>query len=241
MLGGGTSAFLRLGNHAAAEQAASYIGRQHKFLLSQLTATVGGQPDAHPQRHRRIRWRPQPRRGAVRSFTWDLATGPSGTSTSRNLPTGLSWADGANWSDAEATQRVYEYAVEPTALQQLPDSAPLLTVECDPELASMRAVSAGSASLLHRSARDDIAQLAPASPARWPDRPVRPSEPIYRLRRRGLAGRGDHRAAIVPDRSRLKLSRFSCQGIPYGATLAELSFPAIRLFWTLGQWGLDAG
>ena len=42
LLGGGTPAFMRLGNHAEAEQAASYIGRQHKFVLSQLTATVGG-------------------------------------------------------------------------------------------------------------------------------------------------------------------------------------------------------
>jgi hypothetical protein len=42
MLGGGTPAFMRLGHHAEAEQAASYIGRQYKFVLSQLTATVGG-------------------------------------------------------------------------------------------------------------------------------------------------------------------------------------------------------
>jgi hypothetical protein len=42
MLGGGSAAFMRLGNHAEAEQAASYIGRQHKFVLSQLTATSGG-------------------------------------------------------------------------------------------------------------------------------------------------------------------------------------------------------
>ncbi len=39
MLGGGTAAFMRLGNHAEAEQAASCIGRQHKFVLSQRTAT----------------------------------------------------------------------------------------------------------------------------------------------------------------------------------------------------------
>ena len=34
LLGGGTAAFMRLGHHAEAEQAASYIGRQHKFVLS---------------------------------------------------------------------------------------------------------------------------------------------------------------------------------------------------------------
>ena len=42
LLGGGTAAFMRLGKYAEAEQAANYIGRQHKFVLSQFTATVGG-------------------------------------------------------------------------------------------------------------------------------------------------------------------------------------------------------
>jgi hypothetical protein len=42
VLGGGTAAFMRLGHHGEAEQAASYIGRQHTFVLSQLTATLGG-------------------------------------------------------------------------------------------------------------------------------------------------------------------------------------------------------
>lgn len=42
LLGGGTAAFMRLGHHAEAEQAASYIGCQHKFVLSQRTATTGG-------------------------------------------------------------------------------------------------------------------------------------------------------------------------------------------------------
>jgi hypothetical protein len=42
VLGGGTAAFMRLGHHGEAEQAASYIGRQHRFVLSQLTVTLGG-------------------------------------------------------------------------------------------------------------------------------------------------------------------------------------------------------
>ena len=33
MLGGGTAAFMRLGHHAEAEQAAAYLGRQHTFVL----------------------------------------------------------------------------------------------------------------------------------------------------------------------------------------------------------------
>ena len=46
MLGGGSAAFMRLGHHAEAEQAAAYIGRQHQFVLSQVTATLGGS-DTH--------------------------------------------------------------------------------------------------------------------------------------------------------------------------------------------------
>ncbi|MGH3193129.1 MAG: hypothetical protein ACRDOL_38940, partial [Streptosporangiaceae bacterium] len=42
LIGGGTAAFMRLGNHVEAEQAASYIGRRHTFVLSQRTATLGG-------------------------------------------------------------------------------------------------------------------------------------------------------------------------------------------------------
>ena len=42
MLGGGAAAFMRLGHHGEAEQAAAYIGRQHRFVLSNVTASLGG-------------------------------------------------------------------------------------------------------------------------------------------------------------------------------------------------------
>jgi len=41
MIGGGATAFMRLGNHHEAEQAASFIGRHHTFVLSSFTATAG--------------------------------------------------------------------------------------------------------------------------------------------------------------------------------------------------------
>jgi hypothetical protein len=102
LLGGGAAAFMRLG-HAEAEQAASYIGRQHKFVLSQFTATVGGNQsytrsdtDGYSD-------------GVNSSRSWQefhLGRGnrTRGTSTSRFWSTGSSWADGTNWSDATATQ-----------------------------------------------------------------------------------------------------------------------------------------
>ena len=42
MLGNGTVAFMRLANHAEAEQAAAYAGRRHTFVVSSFTATRGG-------------------------------------------------------------------------------------------------------------------------------------------------------------------------------------------------------
>lgn len=42
MLGGGAVAFMRLGNHTDATTAADYIGRENKFVLSQITTNVGG-------------------------------------------------------------------------------------------------------------------------------------------------------------------------------------------------------
>jgi hypothetical protein len=42
LLGGGPAVFMRLGNHQEAEQAANYIGRGHKFEISQLGVSRGG-------------------------------------------------------------------------------------------------------------------------------------------------------------------------------------------------------
>ena len=164
MLGGGSAAFMRLGHHAEAEQAAAYIGRQHQFMLSQVTATLGGSDThtltqtegqtvtdtihigGHPgwkaaaQRHLRNEGHDESRRYS------------RSRSVSRNWSTARSWAESTNWSNAEASQRVYEYTVEPTVLQNLPDQAlllvtrgsggPVLTsVECDPAIVTLPRVS----------------------------------------------------------------------------------------------------
>jgi hypothetical protein len=67
---------------------------------------------------------------------------PRGTSTSRNWSQSWSGSDGTSWGDTQTRQRVYEYAIKPTALQNLPEYALLLAdrtggtltmraVECD--------------------------------------------------------------------------------------------------------------
>jgi hypothetical protein len=161
VLGGGTAAFMRLGHHGEADQAASYLGRQHKFVLSQLTVTLGGN-----QTHTRTDTEGYGITG-TRSFGssqgWaeDALGGGSrnggmtrtrALTTSRNWSVARSWATGTNWSTAAAAQRVYEYAVEPSVLQHLPDHALLLTVpgqagpglravECDPAIVTLPGVS----------------------------------------------------------------------------------------------------
>ncbi|HEY6275763.1 MAG TPA: hypothetical protein VIX86_05485, partial [Streptosporangiaceae bacterium] len=161
VLGGGTAAFMRLGHHAEAEQAASYIGRQHKFVLSQLTATLGGN-ETHT-------WTGTEGYGVTDAATVSSAEGwtedhlgvgsrnagltrSRALTASRNWSVAQSWATGTNWSNAATAQRVYEFAVEPSVLQHLPDHALLLTrpgrvgsdlraVECDPAIVTLPGVS----------------------------------------------------------------------------------------------------
>jgi hypothetical protein len=158
MLGGGTAAFMRLGNHSEAEQAASYLGKQHTFAVSTFTATRGGSQTYTTSGsetygtsrsrgiHHNHGWSEQ---GLMGNRTVSGGQGRNrSTSTSWSWTDGWSEADGTNWSDATGTQRVYEYRVEPTVLQNLPDCAILLadrsagqleihTVECDPAIVTL--------------------------------------------------------------------------------------------------------
>jgi hypothetical protein len=166
MLGGGSAAFMRLGHHAEAEQAAAYIGRQHQFVLSQVTATLGGS-DTHTLTQTEGQtvtdtihigghpgWKATAQRYRSRNEGRDESRRHSRSrSVSRNWSTARSWAESTNWSNAAASQRVYEYTVEPAVLQNLPDQAlllvtrgsggPVLTsVECDPAIVTLPRVSA---------------------------------------------------------------------------------------------------
>jgi hypothetical protein len=153
VLGGGTAAFMRLGHHGEAEQAAAYIGRQHKFVLSQLTAALGGN-ESHTR-------------------TATEAYGVTESVTSRNWSVAQSWATGTNWSTATAAQRVYEFAVEPAVLQGLPDHALLLTVpgqvgpdlravECDPAIVTLPGVCTRPLAPVHVPAQISVPRPAPA-------------------------------------------------------------------------------
>jgi len=138
--GGGATAFMRLGNHHEAEQAAAFVGRQHKFVLSSVTATHGGsQTTTHGQTET---WGHNETRGVSSRVR---------KGGSQNFSKNYSWAtqfgqsEGTNWSDASTRQRVYEYTVEPGVLQRLPDTALLLVdhngnvqpVECHPGIVTL--------------------------------------------------------------------------------------------------------
>jgi hypothetical protein len=192
LLGGGATAFMRLGNHVEADQAASYIGRQHTFVLSQLTANLGGsQTRAVTETEGQavsdtihIGWRTGWRRSGAGGPGDPRGRGGGrgrvrGRTVSRNWSTALSWAESANWGNSATSQRVYEYAVEPAVLQHLPDHAVLLvtrgpagpvlqSAECDPAIVTLPRVSADplpdpAAALPADSAAAGAASLGAAS------------------------------------------------------------------------------
>jgi hypothetical protein len=146
VIGGGATAFMRLGNHREAEQAASFIGRHHTFVLSSYTATQGG--DRTVTHGTTQTWGNSETRGFRSDGVFSGGASRS-QDYSRNYSysTEESVSEGTNWSDARGTQRVYEYAVEPNVLQNLPDDALLLvrrgngpgmqSVECDPAIVTL--------------------------------------------------------------------------------------------------------
>ena len=165
LAGGGVTAFMRLGNHAEAEQAAAYLGRQHSFVVSSHTATHGGnQTSTHggsegygtgdsSSNARTHGWQGNGFPGFHEASSGGR-TRTDGTSTSQNWSQSWSGSDGTSWSETQTRQRVYEYAVEPAALQNLPEYALLLAdrsggtlttraVECDPAIITFPGASTG--------------------------------------------------------------------------------------------------
>ncbi|WP_433473260.1 hypothetical protein ACQPZP_31065 [Spirillospora sp. CA-142024] len=194
MIGGGAVAFMRLGSHEDATRAADFIGRDHRFVLSQITKNIGGNEshtttdtegggDSETYSTSRTTgtsrsWGTSRSSGSTysggelfglfpdRSTNYQRGSNRGGSTsqsdtegtsvtTSRNWSAAYSYAEGTNWSDADTTQRVYEYTVEPVTLQHLPDHALLLVqsapgggrtitpVECDPAIITLERVTTG--------------------------------------------------------------------------------------------------
>lgn len=149
VLGSGPVVFMRLGNSEEAAHAADFIGREHRFELSQVTYSVGGD-ETHSatasagasEGSGRITGR---ERGVDRSGLPGAATHHWSSSDSRswnverNWGQSLSTAASVSWSTTASSSRTLEYTVEPRALQQLPDYA-MIVVDHSPIGVQVQAV-----------------------------------------------------------------------------------------------------
>ncbi|MEU8816127.1 hypothetical protein [Actinoplanes sp. NPDC048796] len=151
-IGGGEVALMRLGNHQEAQQAAEFVGRGHKFVLSRLTRSLGGEEthtlaDTYGESESKGGERGSRLGGRhLRRFS------STNWSKSRNWSQTESTARGTNWNDASSAERVYEYTIEPRVLQDLPEYAMVLVknegtgsvvqaVEVDPAIVTLPRVS----------------------------------------------------------------------------------------------------
>ncbi|MEU4244924.1 hypothetical protein [Actinoplanes sp. NPDC026619] len=172
-IGGGEVALMRLGNHHEANQAAEYIGKGHKFVLSQLTRTTGGN-DSHNLTNTHGG-------GDSHGTSGNMGFGKPGRSRSYGKTAGRSrnWSQaettsrGTNWNDAAAVQRVHEYTVEPRVLQDLPEYAMVL-VRTEDRKAVVQAVEVDPAIVMLPRV-----SMAPRTPAPLPD-PVEAVVPAAR-------------------------------------------------------------
>ena len=115
LLGGGdTTYFMRLGNAAEAARAAEFIGREHRFVIHQssLAVNLGSSDSVSTGRSVTL----------SRSVSTSPAGGSHGASSSTTTSSGTTSGESYALTDSAARQRVYEFAVEPSALQALPDA-----------------------------------------------------------------------------------------------------------------------
>ncbi len=131
---GAVAAVMRPGGHQEAEQAANFIGREHRFELAQTTYT-GGIADT-------LSWADTDSVSKTMSMEHFARTDTTGTTRGGSKTT----------SEQEATtrQRVHEYVMEPEVLRALPPTALVLVefspgpgqhhvrlADCNPALASL--------------------------------------------------------------------------------------------------------
>jgi hypothetical protein len=196
--GAAATAFMRLGNHQEAEQAAAFIGRHHKFTVSGWTVTQGGE-HSQTRTDGYSRGTSQSRgstytRGWSSDGLWDR-TASGGHTSSRDHGRSQEWSqsdatsEGASWSTGQSIQRAYEYAVEPAVLQSLPGNAMLLpthgtasrgmlAVECDPQIIALPDVAAALAASREPGTSSPVASSGgwpaiapPRQPPGWQPRP----------------------------------------------------------------------
>jgi hypothetical protein len=141
LLGSSDSAaiLMRLGNAQDAAAAAEFIGRGHRFVLSQITAQVGKTFSTGTARSDGGSEGFSETEGITKGRSFGSSSGDSGYSSSSSHSFSRSqsftesrtrsWQNTTNESEADSTMqgttqaRVYEFAVEPTAIQSLATTA----------------------------------------------------------------------------------------------------------------------
>ncbi len=125
---------MQLGSHKDAVEAAEFIGRGHKYVLSQLTHSVGETRSVG----RSTTQSATVTQSVTTTANWATTEGRGGRSGTEggSVSVGDAHADtrGVSHSDSLAhttnsgsvEARVYEFEVEPTTLQSLPPAALLL-------------------------------------------------------------------------------------------------------------------
>jgi hypothetical protein len=155
LLGGGDAVlFMRLGNAKEAEQAATFIGRQHRLVASQFTyshgtntsestsdstsrgnnsstsESVGVQTSDSRQATFGLLFSRRHRSGSKSSGEQYSSSTTGGTSWSESMSTSAS--TGTTESTSVGYQRTYEYSIEPTVLQGLSPTAFIMVDPRDP-------------------------------------------------------------------------------------------------------------
>jgi hypothetical protein len=137
LLGGPHSAavLMQLGNAEEAAVAATFIGRGHKFVLSQLsrqrgrTNTIGGGTSSTRQVSESVT-EGSSHGGSRHGSNW--GTHRSWTeSESMSRSTNRSWSLADSYTDGQVDARVYEFTVEPAEIQALPPTCFVLVDNAD--------------------------------------------------------------------------------------------------------------
>ncbi|MFC7619033.1 hypothetical protein [Microlunatus sp. GCM10028923] len=128
---GGAVLIMKLYNHREANLAAEFIGKGHRFVVNQVTRQVGttlteGGGDSFAANTSQASGRKQSRSGVP------------GRRQNLSDTRGHAWTGTRNWTMADnlgtstSTSRVYEFAVEPTEILDLPETAFILVDNTGP-------------------------------------------------------------------------------------------------------------
>ncbi|MGH9209943.1 MAG: hypothetical protein ACRD2C_04605, partial [Acidimicrobiales bacterium] len=124
---GSDTMFFQLQNHEQAQVAADFVGRRYRFVVGQISKSVGDSLGGSQGENRS--WTAGVTEGAERGASYSGLLRISTSGTSRSTSSGESWSEatGTQWSTqwqktetyGETATRVYEYDTEPRVLQEL--------------------------------------------------------------------------------------------------------------------------